>query len=222
MNLLQNTLYINLDKRTDRLEHINEELTKIGVFSPFRISAIETKDGAVGCTLSHIKCLEYAKQNNFEQVFICEDDITFLNPQLLLENLEKNKNYNFDILIIGGNCVPPYNYLSEFCVRVFNCQTTTGYIVKKHFYDVLINNFRESVNNLMRDPNNKKMYALDIYWKKLQQFYIFLLTLPLTVVQKNDYSDIEKKIVDYSWLMLDLEKKWLFEGTPPPHLLTKK
>jgi GR25 family glycosyltransferase involved in LPS biosynthesis len=43
MNLLQNTLYINLDKRTDRLEHINNELPKIGVFNPIRINAIETK-----------------------------------------------------------------------------------------------------------------------------------------------------------------------------------
>jgi hypothetical protein len=221
MNLLQNTLYINLDKRIDRLEHINNELTKIGVLNPIRITAIETKDGAIGCTLSHIKCLEYAKQNNYEQVFICEDDITFLNPLLLLDNLEKNKHNIFDVLIIGGNSVPPYYYLNDNCVRVFNCQTTTGYIVKNHFYDILINNFKESVNNLIRDQNNKKMYALDIYWKRLQQIFIFLMTLPLTVVQRNDYSDIEKKIVDYSWLMLDFEKKWLFDGTIPPHMKKK-
>jgi hypothetical protein len=36
------------------------------------------------------------------------------------------------------------------------------------------------------------------------------MILPLTVIQRKDYSDIENKVVDYSWLMLDLEKKWLF------------
>ena len=48
----------------------------------------------------------------------------------------------WDVLIIGGNNVPPYKQYYEYCARVFNCQTTTGYIVKEEFYDVMIDNFK--------------------------------------------------------------------------------
>jgi hypothetical protein len=39
----------------------------------------------------------------------------------------------------------------------------------------------------------------------------FLITPP-TVVQREDYSDIEKKVIDYRDLMTDLDKKELFEN----------
>ena len=74
MDILQNTFYINLEHRTYRLEHVKNELKKIGVEGE-RFNAIKTKSGAIGCTLSHIKCLEIAKERKYEEVFICEDDI---------------------------------------------------------------------------------------------------------------------------------------------------
>jgi hypothetical protein len=38
--------------------------------------------------------------------------------------------------------------------------------------------------------------------------------LPLSVIQYENYSDIERKSTNYSWLMLDMEKRWL-RGFPP-------
>ena len=35
--------------------------------------------------------------------------------------------------------------------------------------------------------------------------------LPLTVIQYADYSDIEKKVVNYENMMLDLDKSGLFK-----------
>ena len=185
MDILQNTFYINLEHRTDRLEHIHNELKKIGIKGE-RFNAIKTKSGAIGCTLSHIKCLELAKERNYEEVFICEDDITFTNPKLFLENLQKfcdNDDIMWDVLIIGGNNVPPYKQYYDYCARVFNCQTTTGYIVKQDFYDVIIKNFKEGVFNLMKNPENKREYAIDIYWKKLQMENFWYMITPPTVTQ---------------------------------------
>ena len=55
------------------------------------------------------------------------------------------------------------------------------------------------------------MYALDIYWKRLQiQDYWFMI-IPATVTQYESYSDIEEKVVNYDGLMLDLDKPWLME-----------
>lgn len=212
MNLLQNTLYINLEHRTDRFDHVKRELSKIGIVGE-RFNAIRTKVGAIGCSMSHIKCLEIAKERDWEHVFICEDDITFLNPQIFQNSLQKfseNNILNWDVLIIGGNNAPPYQKIDEYCIRVSNCQTTTGYIVKKHYYDILIQNFRESVTNLIREPTNHRMYALDVYWKNLQRVNNWYMLMPITVVQCDSYSDIEERHVDYRGLMLDVDKPWLF------------
>jgi GR25 family glycosyltransferase involved in LPS biosynthesis len=213
MELLKNTLFINLESRTDRLHHALSEFKKMNINAE-RIDAVKVYNGAVGCTMSHIKCIELAKQRGYDFVFICEDDITFTNPTLLkqqLEKFEKNEDISWDVLIIGGNNVPPFQQVHEYTARVFYCQTTTGYIVKKHYYDTLLVNFKESAGNLMRNPNNKKEFALDMYWKRLQLQDFWYMITPPTVTQYESYSDIEEKNVNYDFLMLDMEKKWYVE-----------
>jgi GR25 family glycosyltransferase involved in LPS biosynthesis len=211
MELFKNTLFINLEHRQDRHNHVIKQLESLNI-NGTRLNAVKLKNGALGCTISHIKCLELAKDNNWDQVFICEDDILFTNPTLLLNNIEifhKNNDINWDVLIIGGNNCPPYTTITDYCIKVSSCQTTTGYIVKKHYYDTLLKNFKESANNLLKNPGQKKLYALDIYWKQLQKIDNWYMITPVSVIQKEDYSDIEQKVVKYDYLMLDLEKKWL-------------
>lgn len=211
MELFKNTLFINLEHRTDRFSHVIKQLASLNIKGN-RLNAVRLNNGALGCTISHIKCLELAKDNNWEHVFICEDDILFTNPTLLLNNIDlfyKNKDINWDVLIIGGNNCPPYTTIADYCIKVSACQTTTGYIVKKHYYDTLLKNFKESANNLLKNPGQKKLYALDMYWKQLQKIDNWYMITPVTVIQKEDYSDIEQRVVKYEHLMLDLEKKWL-------------
>ena len=211
MELFKNTIFINLEHRQDRHNHVIKQLESLNI-NGTRLNAVKLKNGALGCTISHIKCLELAKDNNWDQVFICEDDIVFTNPKLLLNNIQlfhKNNDINWDVLIIGGNNCPPYTTITDYCIKVSSCQTTTGYIVKKHYYDTLLKNFKESANNLLKNPEQKKLYALDIYWKQLQKIDNWYMITPVTVIQKEDYSDIEQRVVKYEHLMLDLEKKWL-------------
>ena len=87
MEYLQNCLYINLEHRKDRLEHVTIQMQLLGI-SGERFNAIKTNDGAVGCTMSHIKCLETAKERDWDHVFICEDDILFLDVLTFKTNLE--------------------------------------------------------------------------------------------------------------------------------------
>lgn len=211
MELFTNTLCINLASRTDRLEHVMSEFNKFGLM-PERVDAVKMASGAIGCTLSHIKCLEIAKSRNLEHVFICEDDITFLKPELLQDNLTKfyhNKEIQWDVLIISGNNCPPFQTITDYCCRIFNCQTTTGYIVKRCMYDVLLDNFKTGLNLLLKNPTNKREYAIDIYWKRLQTQYFWYIITPLTTIQYENYSDVEEQTVNYSHLMLDMNKEWL-------------
>jgi GR25 family glycosyltransferase involved in LPS biosynthesis len=212
MELFQHTLFINLDYRTDRLAHVKGELDKLGIQGE-RLNAVKMKAGNVGCTLSHIKCLDLAIERGWDQVFICEDDITFTNPAVLLESARKfvESGISWDVLVIGGNNCPPYEEIGDFCARVHNIQTTTGYIVKKEYYQVLLTNFKEGLAKLMREPDKKKQYSIDIYWKNLQHTDRWFILKPLTVIQYYDFSDIEEKVVDYAPMMLDFEKKALIE-----------
>jgi GR25 family glycosyltransferase involved in LPS biosynthesis len=213
MELFKNTFFINLEHRTDRLNHIQNEFIKMDIIGE-RINAVKAKVGGIGCTLSHIRCLEEAKKRDYEYVFICEDDISFTNPELFKQQLQKfwdNKEIQWDILLIGANVVPPYHMCGDYCARVFNSQTTTGYVVKQSMYDVLLENFKESSQMQMKNPGQPGIsnpYALDIYWKRLQPQYFWWIITPLTVTQYENHSEIENRVTNYNHLMLDMEKKW--------------
>jgi hypothetical protein len=125
------------------------------------------------------------------------------------EDQEKVKDFltkhkNFDVLLIAGNNMGEYTRLDNFCVKISKCQTTTGYLVKSHYYDRLIQNYEEGINNLKQNIGLINKYAIDQHWTRLQLRDIWYLLTPLTVTQKPDYSDIEKKEINYNNLMLDL------------------
>jgi len=213
IGLLENTLFINLAHRTDRLAHVLDQLKGIGIENPERFVGIQMAMGCVGCTMSHIKCLELAKTREWPYVFICEDDIKFTNPELFLDKLGQfqGAGWSWDVLIVGGNNKPPFQQVSDFAVRVFDIQTTTGYIVGAHYYDTLIANFKEGVGYLIREPERKKEFAVDIYWKSLQKTGNWFFLIPPSVVQYSDYSDIEGKVTNFEGHMLDLDKRALIE-----------
>ena len=208
MELLKNILYINLEHRKDRLLNVVTQLEDMKLKGN-RFNAIRNKNGAIGCSLSHIKCLQIALENDWEYVCIIEDDIVFSDKKIFMESLNNLKNNfkgDWDVIILGGNNCPPFEYINNNLIKVNNCQTTTGYIVNKKYYSKLINNFKESVSKLMKNPNNKKEYAVDIYWKRLQKEDNWYLLTPLTIHQLDDYSDIENRVTTYKDMMLDIDK----------------
>jgi hypothetical protein len=222
-NLFDHTFFINLENRVDRLVQVRAELIGWGINNPERFNAVSMPNGAVGCSLSHIKCLELAKERNYAQVFICEDDIHCVDVPKLREQIASfnDAEDTWDVLLIGGNNAPPYRVINEGLMQVYNCQTAVGYIVKRHYYSKLIANFRDGVKQLMRTPENHREYAVDMYWKRLQKEDRWLMMLPLTVTQRPSYSNIEKRDVDYTRAMLDHEKKWLQQRMQPMYYVDK-
>lgn len=209
---IKHALYINLDTRTDRKEHVERQLKLIGVKAD-RFNAIRLPNGALGCSMSHLKCIELAKANGWPHLFLVEDDITFTKPSVFTKQLNKFlKNHcDFDMCLLAGNNIPPYEKIDDTCIQIHSCQTTTGYIIQSHYYDTLINNYREGIKKLMSDPLNKTSYAIDRYWFQLQQRDKWYLITPLTVIQREDYSDIEQKQTNYSHLLTDMDKEWFFK-----------
>ena len=148
------------------------------------------------------------KKNNFSHILICEDDIEFLNKELFISQLNKflKTITDWDVILLAGNNMIPYIPVNDNCIKVQNCQTTTGYLVKNDYYDKLINNYKEGINLFMKNPDKGKLYSIDKYWLNLQKEDNWYLITPLSVVQRIDYSDIEKKRTNFQKYMLDYNK----------------
>jgi GR25 family glycosyltransferase involved in LPS biosynthesis len=207
---IKHAFYINLTSRPDRKQHVESQLKTIGINAE-RFNAIKLPNGALGCSMSHLKCLEIAKKEDFPHLLIVEDDIKFLNPELFKNQLSKflSTHKSWDVILLGGNNVPPYEAIDDTCIKVSSCQTTTGYLVNAHYFNTLIDNLRTGIKKLIEDPSKPVLYAIDKYWFHLQRKDNWYLIIPLTVTQREDYSDIEKRPTNYTQVMLDLDKEAL-------------
>ena len=172
-------------------------------------------NGAVGCSMSHLKILEQAQINNLDHVLIVEDDILFLEPELFKTQLNTflKLHNNWDVILFAGNNIPPYEKIDDTCVKVNSCQTTTGYLVNGHYINTLFQNIKMGLTHLLNKPTNTLEFAIDRFWFSLQQKHDWYLIIPLSVIQKEDYSDIEKKHTNYKKLMLDLDKPHFLKRT---------
>jgi len=210
---IRNTFYINLEHRADRKEHVTTQLTTLGLSTFERFNAIKMEDGAIGCSMSHLKILQEAVKNNWDHVLIVEDDITFLDPELFKANLNtffsRRKN-EWDVILLAGNNVPPYDPIDEVCIKVKRCQTTTGYLVNGHYIKKLCENVKMGLTYLLQKPENRSLYAIDKFWFLLQGLDKWFLIVPATVVQREGYSDIEKRNTNFEKAMMDIDKAAFF------------
>lgn len=203
--MIQHVYYINLKHRTDRLKHVNNELSKIGLTGN-RFNAIYNEKGAIGCTISHLHVIRNAIKLKLDHLLVVEDDITFTNPELFVSQLNKflsTHTDDWDVLLLGGNVVGPVTAVDDTCVRVSACQTTTGYLVRGDYLTTLEQNIASGLKMLLQNQSDTLRYAIDRYWFTLQQADRWMLLTPLLVTQiDNDYSDIEHRRTSYSSLMI--------------------
>lgn len=102
--------YINLNSRVDRKLYVEQQLDLLGIRDNVkRFNAIHNVNGRIGCSLSHLKCIQMAKEQNMECVLILEDDVSFLLPDDFVENVNKflsNPKNKWDVLLLAGNNLP--------------------------------------------------------------------------------------------------------------------
>lgn len=207
---IKHIYYINLESRPDRRNYFENQM-KLVKLSATRFNAIKHPIGAIGCSMSHLELIKMAKANKWDHILIMEDDITFLNPEIFRNSLNNFllNNIQFDVLLIAGNNMGEYTRENDFCIKIKKCQTTTGYLVKNHYYDKLIENIEMGIQKFIKNTRRLNDFAIDQYWNILQLIDKWYLLTPLTISQRADYSDIEKRITNYNRVMLDLDKKEL-------------
>ena len=203
--MLKNVYYINLEERKDRKELVENELNELG-WEYERFNAIKTTNGRVGCSMSHLKLIQMAKEKDLDYIVVLEDDIQFMRKTWYNKKITEiiNSDFNFDVFLLGGNLRPPIGKINEDIYKITKSFTTTGYIVKKHYYDTLINNIKEGIQLLLKNPDGEyNSNAIDCHWMKLQAKDNWLIIMPRTITQRPIYSDIEQRYTDYNHLMLD-------------------
>jgi len=141
---------------------------------------------------------------------ICEDDITFSRPDIFLRSITKfheSHPLNWDILMISGviysSSGESYKPIEEHYCRLYEVQTTTGYVVNRPYYQTLLQNFKDGYKGHL-EVGTRWDYAIDAYWKPLQRRDNWYFLTPPTVVQYANWSNVENQHADYGRGMLCL------------------
>jgi glycosyl transferase family 25 len=191
---VEKVVYINLEHRTDRKQQIEDVLSKFPAEKVVRFNAVKNdKHGGIGCTQSHIGVLEMAILEGWKNVLIVEDDCMWNRFETGYPLLEKLVQKEFDVITLG--IVSPVYDFDSF--RLYKGQTTTSYLVNQSYYQTLLDNFKESLQKFEETGHYAK-YALDQYWKPLQVKHKWYAVIPSLLIQRESYSDIEKRTVNYN------------------------
>jgi len=194
--------YINLDDRKDRNEQFLTEMKKIDfpLNKIVRISAIKNKNGAIGCTSSHIYTLKKFIESNYNNCLIFEDDFEFTcTREEFIKQISNlfNTNIKFDVVCLSSNIIISEDTEYSYLKKLINAQTTSSYLTTREYViKYLLENF--IIGKYLLENNNKpELYAIDQYWKLLQKEHNWYCFNPKLGKQRESYSDIQKGIVNY-------------------------
>ena len=196
-SFLDKVVFINLESRPDRLFDIQNELYVIPREKVLRFNGILDSPGHIGCSKSHIASLEIAIANNWKNVLIVEDDAMWnkydKGYNRLLYLIKKNPH--FDVITLGNTEVK----FDKNTGKLFSGVTCTAYLVNQHYYQTLLKNFKEGLDQLLitktiedkkdRLPYEKK-YCIDQYWKHLQAKDNWFIVNPALMIQRPGKSSI--------------------------------
>jgi len=193
-------LYINLENRSDRNKHMLNEFEKMNISQHLihRIDAVENKQcGHLGCTDSHIKAMDYAKEKGFKRFMILEDDVYFTMSSYQFLSMLKTLYTHFvwDVFMLHTAHVSLKNTSVDYFKRIQTSTSGAGYIVNEHYFDTLYSNFVQG-RSLLSDhiekvaEEGKKIFdvglvALDQNWFPLQRKDLFFVRNPLPLQIKS-------------------------------------
>jgi len=210
MNYIDKIYYINLEYRCDRKDEFLKCMKDLNIVSEKiqRIPAIHNPSfGTLGCTRSHILALETFLASDSKICMICEDDFQYKNS----ESFNSDVNRIFESKIVFDVIQLSYNHLYRpellfkvtdtefpFIKKVQKTISASSYIITREFAPKLIENFKESSELLEKyGLINDSMYALDVYWHRLQPTCNWYIIYPSIGYQRASYSDNCQNFQDY-------------------------
>ena len=175
---------INLEDRLDRKLHIVDEMTKLPQVSYEIVAAI--RDESKTCFLSHLKCIQRAKDNNLPYVLVLEDDAIFSEDciEIFDRALTEVQTRQWDMLYLGANLNSNAYNITPTLVKLSGAYTAHAYMVHKQFYDIIL--------NLQLDVE------IDVCYSKLIPNNNIYMCDPMIAYQLPSYSNLQDGFRDYN------------------------
>lgn len=191
---------INLDHRTDRWGLAQGEFEKLGIKDRVqRFSAIKHEDGRVGIIKSNLEIIKIARQKNLKNVLVFEDDVKFIFENQPLLNLEKaiiqSKNFKWKLFYLGANTHSKLIKVSNNLILLKNAFAVHSMAYNQSIYDKFIS-YATKVDKI-----KSQIDILDVWLaNEVQLKEVTLMVNPLLTTQRESYSDIEKRNVNYTFI----------------------
>ena len=179
---------INLPNRPERLKEIEEELPKFFNNTSYTlIEGVIDKIPKLGIAKAHMNCIEYAKNNNFPNILILEDDVIFRNnAREYADECIKNIPKDYDLLLGGLYDSLKLESVNDFWNKTERFCGLHFYIVNEKAYDkILAYNGETHIDKYM------------VRFAKLNSY----VTKKHFAIQRVGFSDNVKRNVDYSILL---------------------
>ena len=220
---LENLLNIKIDKiycislkeRKDRRDFLKSQFQKLDHEVTFHIVE-RNSDPVRGCLESHIECIQEAKELGFNNIIMLEDDI-LINEKILEDIKSIHIPDNFDMFYLGYHVNDGMKFGTNI-LKLLSAQTTHAYIMNSRIFDFVLNNIEKewdtinewNMRNKYESRTNFNVRAIDLFYAKWihhqrgNTYGIY----PILIHQKPDYSDIEKRNIDYRILMENKAKEF--------------
>jgi len=214
--------YVNLDSSTERKALVEEQIKKFDIIDLDRFPALTDPLHQSSATKSQRAVFEEAEKNNFETIFVAEDDFFIPDtvphyPNLKQKTFEEHlkdvaedlKTLNWDVYMFG--CTPR-SFLIPFTKNSALIDRSTGawaYLIKKHAWRFILENFSygrdyQAIDNILPLLN-------------FNNFRVFT-SLPLLIHHsKGLVSTLQPGLgpVDYTHLIEGYYGKFLLDGVLP-------
>lgn len=168
-------VYINLNTRTDRRQEMEAELKRLQV-PPEKILRWEAtrlpKNGALGCTMSHIAVLEYIQTlpDTIRNILVLEDDFNFADDaELVKKSLNEFLSYprdSWDLALLSYAVISRDNHNDLVSIALVSSRTS-GYLINRSSVPKVLSNFKEGRDLLIK--HKKESYNIDRYWWRVMK-----------------------------------------------------
>jgi len=213
--------YINLDRRTDRKEHLEKNLKEYNITGVERQPAREnTSTTQLNLVNTNFDLYKKFLSTDAETLLVLEDECKFLPSikQDTKEVFENIHNTEWDLFWVGGiNRKPPIFYKNK-CYQVSSPSYAQSYIIKRRMAEDMLNYFNPNWLNLgidemlclfaygydiVKDPFGNNFYNLDQPLEHFKTEYTCLCYEVAFTTQYNSYSDLtETETTIENWLPL--------------------
>jgi GR25 family glycosyltransferase involved in LPS biosynthesis len=179
---------INLKHRTDRRDHMINEMTKLPITYKFVDGIIdETKT----CFQSQKKCIQLAKANKLPYVLVLEDDAIFTADaiDIFQKTFNEIQTLEWDMFFLGANLQSPAISISNSILKLTGAYAAHAYMVHERFYDTILNL-----------PHTCEM---DVHYHNLMSIHNIYMCDPIIAYQLPSYSDLQDGYRDYNQAIIN-------------------